>query len=291
MPLEPTPRSRKPIPSGVWTKCEKCEQIIYNKELEENLRICPKCGAHFRLNAKERIRQLFDENSFKEFGESIHPMDPMSFVDIQPYSVRLTSSQKKTGQTDACIAGVGLIEGKSIVAAILNFDFMGGSMGSVVGEKITLAIEKALKTRTPVLVISSSGGARMQESIFSLMQMAKTSAALARLAERGVPFISLLADPTTGGVTASFAMLGDLIIAEPRALIAFAGPRVIEQTIRQQLPEGFQLSEFLLSHGMIDDIVERQNLRGYLSRLLTYFVTEPAERDTAQGTSGKTSAA
>lgn len=281
MPLEPTPRSRKPIPSGVWTKCDKCEQIIYNKELEENLKICPKCGAHFRLNAKERIKQLFDEDTFKEFGESIQPMDPMSFVDIQPYSVRLTSSQKKTGHTDACIAGQGQVEGKTLIAAIINFDFMGGSMGSVVGEKITLAIEKGLKSRTPVLVVSSSGGARMQESIFSLMQMAKTSAALARLSEAGIPFISLLADPTTGGVTASFAMLGDLIIAEPKALIAFAGPRVIEQTIRQQLPEGFQLSEFLLSHGMIDEIVERKNLRGYLSKLLTYFAAE----------SGKTTAA
>ncbi len=275
MPLEPSQRTKKQIPAGVWTKCDKCEQIIYNKELEENLKVCPKCGAHFRINARERIRQLFDEESFKELGENIQPMDPMTFVDLQPYSVRLTQSQKKTGQIDACISGVGTIEGKSLVAAVIDFDFMGGSMGSVVGEKITLAIEKAIKIKTPVLVVSSSGGARMQESILSLMQMAKTSAALARLAEAGVPFISLLADPTTGGVTASFAMLGDLIIAEPRALIAFAGPRVIEQTIRQQLPDGFQLSEFLLSHGMIDGIVERKNLRSYLSGMLQYFASTP----------------
>jgi acetyl-CoA carboxylase carboxyl transferase subunit beta len=271
MPLEPSARTKKTIPAGVWTKCDKCEQIIYNKELEDNLKICPKCGAHFRLNAKERIKQLFDEGTFKEMGESVHPMDPMTFMDIQPYSVRLTQSQKKTGQIDACICGQGTIEGHPLVAAVLDFSFMGGSMGSVVGEKVTLAIEHSLKNKIPLTVISASGGARMQESILSLMQMAKTSAALARLAENRVPFISLLADPTTGGVTASFAMLGDLIIAEPQALIAFAGPRVIEQTIRQQLPDGFQLSEFLLSHGMIDAIVERKNLRAYFASVLSYF--------------------
>jgi len=271
MPLEHSPRAKKAIPAGVWTKCDKCEQIIYNKELEENFKICPKCGAHFRLNAGERIKQLFDEGSFKEFGETIRPMDPLSFVDIQPYSVRLTQSQKKTGRTDACLAGDAVIDGHALAAALLDFDFMGGSMGSVVGEKITLAIEKALKDRKPLLIVSASGGARMQESILSLMQMAKTSAALAKLHEAGVPFISLLTDPTTGGVTASFAMLGDIILAEPKALIAFAGPRVIEQTIREQLPEGFQLSEFLLSHGMIDIIAQRKDLKKCLSNLLAYF--------------------
>jgi acetyl-CoA carboxylase carboxyl transferase subunit beta len=271
MPLEHSPRSKKAIPAGVWTKCDKCEQIIYNKELEENFKICPKCGAHFRLNARERIKQLFDEGSFKEFGETIQPVDTLSFVDIQPYSVRLAQSQKKTGQTDACLAGDASIDGHALVAALLDFDFMGGSMGSVVGEKITLAIEKALKDRAPLLIVSASGGARMQESILSLMQMAKTSAALSRLHDAGIPFISLLTDPTTGGVTASFAMLGDIIVAEPKALIAFAGPRVIEQTIREQLPEGFQLSEFLLSHGMIDMIVERKDLKKCLSDLLAYF--------------------
>jgi acetyl-CoA carboxylase carboxyl transferase subunit beta len=271
MPLEPSPKTKKPIPAGVWTKCEKCEQIIYNKELEENFKTCPKCGAHFRLNARERIKQLFDEGSFKEFGEAVHPVDPHNFVDIQHNSVRLSQSQKKTGQTDACVIGEATIENKDIICAILDFDFMGGSMGSVVGEKVTLAIEKAAKSKTPLLIVSASGGARMQESILSLMQMAKTSAALSRLSEARVPFISLLSDPTTGGVTASFAMLGDLILAEPKALIAFAGPRVIEQTIRQQLPEGFQLSEFLLSHGMIDAIVDRKDLRKFISELLTFF--------------------
>ncbi len=270
MPLE-NARQKKQIPEGVWTKCAKCEQIIYNKELEENLKICPKCGAHFRLNSKERIAHLFDPKSFKEFAETISSTDPLEFTDIQPYAARLVQSQKKTGLTDACVAGEGTVEGYPLVAAILDFDYMGGSMGSVVGEKVTLAIERGIQSKTPVLVISSSGGARMQESIFSLMQMAKTSAALARLHEARVPFISLLADPTTGGVTASFAMLGDIILAEPKALIAFAGPRVIEQTIRQQLPEGFQLSEFLLTHGMIDAIVERPHLRKYLADLLAYF--------------------
>jgi len=275
MPIEHSPRSKKAaIPAGVWTKCEKCEQIIYNKELEENFKVCPKCGAHFRLNARERIKQLFDEGSFKEFGEKIGPLDPLQFVDIQPYALRLAQSQHKTGQMDACTAGDAMIEGHALVAALLDFEFMGGSMGSVVGEKITLAIEKALKDRVPLLVVSASGGARMQESILSLMQMAKTSAALAKLHEAGVPFISLLTDPTTGGVTASFAMLGDIIVAEPNALIAFAGPRVIEQTIREQLPEGFQLSEFLLSHGMIDVIVERKDLRPWLASLLAYFATD-----------------
>jgi acetyl-CoA carboxylase carboxyl transferase subunit beta len=271
MPLDNAPRSKKQIPAGVWTKCDKCEQIIYNKELEENFKICPKCSAHFRLNSKERIAQLFDPKSFHEIGEEIGPSDVLGFTDIQPYAARIISSQKKTGMRDACTAGEGTIEGHSLAAAILDFEFMGGSMGSVVGEKVTLAIERAIKSRVPLLIVSSSGGARMQESILSLMQMAKTSAALARLHAEGLPYISLLADPTTGGVTASFAMLGDIIIAEPKALIAFAGPRVIEQTIRQQLPDGFQLSEFLLDHGMIDAIVDRPQLRKYLGTLLAHF--------------------
>lgn len=274
MPLEPSPKPKKQIPAGVWTKCDKCEQIIYNKELEENFKICPKCNAHFRLNGRERIAQLFDPKSFKEIGEDIFPVDSLGFSDIQPYAGRIIQSQKRTGQKDACISGEGTIEGYPLAAAIMDFEFMGGSMGSVVGEKIMLAIEHAIKNRLPLLVISSSGGARMQESILSLMQMAKTSAGLARLQQAGLPFISLLADPTTGGVTASFAMLGDIIIAEPKALIAFAGPRVIEQTIRQQLPVGFQLSEFLLDHGMLDAIVERKELRTYMAGLLKHFSTE-----------------
>ena len=274
MPLDNTPRRKKQIPAGVWTKCDKCEQIIYNKELEENLKVCPKCGGHFRLGARDRVAQLFDPKSFKEIGAAFEPVDTLAFVDLQPYIARIHATQKRTGAKDACVAGEGLIEGHPIVAAILDFDFMGGSMGSVVGEKVTLAIEHALKTRTPLLIISSSGGARMQEAILSLMQMAKTSAALSRLGAKGVPYISLLTDPTTGGVTASFAMLGDIILAEPKALVAFAGPRVIEQTIRQQLPDGFQLSEFLLEHGMIDAIVERSQLRKYLGALLAHFAAD-----------------
>ena len=229
MPLENTSRGKKHIPEGVWTKCTKCEQIIYNKELEENFKICPKCGAHFRLTSRERLAQLADPKSFKEFAEEVLPADPLGFTDVQPYQTRLSDTQKKTGLGDACVTGEAAIEGRPLVMAVLDFDFMGGSMGSVVGEKITLAIERAIKKRVPLLVISSSGGARMQESILSLMQMAKTSAALTHLHNAGLPFISLLTDPTTGGVTASFAMLGDIILAEPKALIAFAGPRVIEQ--------------------------------------------------------------
>lgn len=272
MPLEPTPRlKRKAIPEGVWTKCEKCEQIIFNKELDENMKICPKCGGHFRLGARERIAQLFDPGSFKEFASGLAPSDPLGFTDIQPYATRISQSQKKTGALDACVCGEGLVEGRRLVAAVLDFEYMGGSMGSVVGEKVTRAVERSIETKTPLLVVSSSGGARMQESVLSLMQMAKTSAALARLGNARVPFISLLADPTTGGVTASFAMLGDVILAEPKALVAFAGPRVIEQTIRQQLPEGFQLSEFVLAHGMIDAIVDRSQLRGTLAQILAHF--------------------
>jgi acetyl-CoA carboxylase carboxyl transferase subunit beta len=271
MPLESSSRGKKHIPEGVWTKCAKCEQIIYNKELEENFKICPKCGAHFRLNGKERIALLVDPKSFKPFAEEIAPTDPLGFADIQPYESRLHESQKKTGLNDACTTGEATVDNHPLVIANLDFEFMGGSMGSVVGEKIALAIERSAKKRIPLLIISSSGGARMQESVLSLMQMAKTSAALAHLHEAKVPFISLLTDPTTGGVTASFAMLGDIILAEPKALIAFAGPRVIEQTIRQQLPDGFQLSEFLLQHGMLDAIVERKDLRTFLSQLLSHF--------------------
>lgn len=270
MPIE-DPKPKKEIPEGVWTKCEKCEQIIYHKELEENLKVCPKCGSHFRLNALDRIAQLMDPKSFQEFGDDIHPTDPLEFSDLQPYAKRLSEARKRTKLDEACLIGEAAIEGHPLVAAVLDFDFMGGSMGSVVGEKITLAIERSLKKKLPLLVISASGGARMQESILSLMQMAKTSSALAQLHDARLPFISLITDPTTGGVTASFAMLGDIILAEPKALIAFAGPRVIEQTIRQQLPEGFQLSEFLLQHGMLDAIVDRRELRKTLGKLLNHF--------------------
>ncbi len=270
MPLEPR-KDKKQIPEGVWTKCEHCEQIVYNKELEENLKVCPKCGGHFRMNGRERVAFLADPKSFKEFGEGIESVDALGFSDLQPYAQRLVAAQAKTGMKEGCLIGEAEIESHPVVLAVLDFEFMGGSMGSAVGEKVTMAIERALKKRVPLLIVSASGGARMQESILSLMQMAKTSAGLARLHEAGIPFISLITDPTTGGVTASFAMLGDIIMAEPKALIAFAGPRVIEQTIRQQLPEGFQLSEFLLDHGMIDMIVERVHLRKTLGQLLAYF--------------------
>jgi acetyl-CoA carboxylase carboxyl transferase subunit beta len=255
---------KKEIPHGVWTKCKKCEQIIYNKELVENLKVCPKCGFYFRLTAHERVKQLVEPRSFKEYGHNIRPTDPLKFPD---YQKRL----KSASLSEAVIYGEGDIERHHVVLAVMDFGFMGGSMGSVVGEKVVRSAELALKKKVPLIIVSSSGGARMQEGILSLMQMVKTSAALAKLAENNVPYISILADPTTGGVAASFAMLGDLIIAEPKALIGFAGPRVIEQTIRQQLPEGFQLSEFLLSHGMVDIITERKELKNTLIRILNFF--------------------
>ncbi|MCB4790627.1 MAG: acetyl-CoA carboxylase, carboxyltransferase subunit beta [Elusimicrobia bacterium] len=263
MPVSETTNGKKEIPHGVWTKCKKCEQIIYRKELEENLKVCPKCGYYFRLSAHERIKQLMEKNSFKEYDAMLTPLDPLSFPD---YEKRAKSYNVK----EAVVTGEGKIGTHDTVLAVLDFNFMGGSMGSVVGEKIARAGEQALKKKCPFVIISSSGGARMQEGILSLMQMAKTSATLAKLNKNKVPFISILADPTTGGVTASFAMLGDIIIAEPKALIGFAGPRVIEQTIRQQLPDGFQLSEFLLAHGMLDIIVERKHLKDTLIKIFNF---------------------
>lgn len=263
---------KKRVPHGLWTKCPKCEQIIYNKELEKNLKVCPKCHYNLRSTARERIAQLFDEGTFAEFAESLTAGDPLGFRDSVAYVDRVKESRKKTGEKEAILAGVGKIVGQPVAAAILNFGFMGGSMGSVVGEKVTLAIERGLSDELPVLVVSSSGGARMQEGILSLFQMAKTSAALGRLEKARLPFISLVADPTTGGVTASFAMLGDVIVAEPKALVAFAGPRVIEQTIRQTLPQGFQQSEFLLKHGMVDMVVDRPHLRQRLADLFAFFM-------------------
>jgi acetyl-CoA carboxylase carboxyl transferase subunit beta len=263
---------KKRVPHGLWTKCPKCEQIIYNKELEKNLKVCPKCRYNLRASARERIDQLFDEGTFVEFAENLTAADPLGFHDSARYIDRVKESRKKTGEREAVIAGVGKIEGTPVVAAVLEFGFMGGSMGSVVGEKVTLAIERGIAEELPVLVVSSSGGARMQEGILSLFQMAKTSAALGRLEKARLPFISLVADPTTGGVTASFAMLGDVIVAEPKALVAFAGPRVIEQTIRQTLPQGFQQSEFLLKHGMVDMVVDRPLLKQRLAALFAFFM-------------------
>lgn len=259
------------MPEGVWTKCKNCQEIIYAKEIERNLNVCPKCDYHFRIGARERIDLVIDEGTFVEMDEKMNSIDFLDFKDSKKYKDRIKAAIKKSGDGDAVICGAGDLDGLPVVVAVFDFGFMGGSMGSVVGEKITRAIEKGLETNAPVLVFSSSGGARMQESIMSLMQMAKSSAALAKLKAAGIPFISVLTDPTTGGVTASFAMLGDLNIAEPRALIGFAGPRVIEQTIRQTLPEGFQRSEYLLEHGMIDMIVPRSEMKQRLSQVLRIF--------------------
>lgn len=257
------------VPLGLWVKCDHCGEIIYKKEVERNLDVCPKCNYHFRISAADRLKIVFDEGTFSEIDQAIEPQDPLEFKDLKKYKDRLKAAQKESGLRDAIISGQGLINGQKAVAAAFEFSFMGGSMGSVAGEKITRAVERAISERCGAIVFSSSGGARMQEGILSLMQMAKTSAALGRLREARLPYISVVTDPTMGGVTASFAMLGDVIIAEPRALVGFAGPRVIAETIRQKLPEGFQRAEYLLEHGMIDMIVERKMLKDTLSRLLS----------------------
>jgi acetyl-CoA carboxylase carboxyl transferase subunit beta len=256
------------MPDGLWTKCDKCGEIMYKRQLEENLYTCIKCSNHFRITSSEYIDLLFDEGSFTETHANIRSGDPLEFVDTKPYTVRLAEAYKKTPLADAFTSGIGTIEGRMISFGCMNFGFIGGSMGSVVGEKFSRAALLSLEKRIPLVVISASGGARMQEAALSLMQMAKTSARLAQLSEAGIPYISILTDPTTGGVSASFAMLGDINIAEPGALIGFAGPRVIEQTIRKKLPEGFQSAEFLLEHGFLDMIVHRKMLRATLSKLL-----------------------
>ncbi|NJC88175.1 MAG: acetyl-CoA carboxylase carboxyltransferase subunit beta [Desulfuromonas sp.] len=263
------------MPEGLWTKCKNCEEIIYTREIERNLNVCPKCDYHFRISARERIALVLDEGSFAETDPKLTSVDFLKFKDSKKYSDRIKAAVSKSGGGDAIITGTGTIEGLPVVVAVFDFSFLGGSMGSVVGEKVTRAVELGLANRQPVLVFSSSGGARMQESILSLMQMAKSSAALAKLKKAGIPFLSVLTDPTTGGVTASFAMLGDLNIAEPRALIGFAGPRVIEQTIRQKLPEGFQRSEYLLEHGMVDMIVARREMKQRLAQILRVFTRQP----------------
>jgi acetyl-CoA carboxylase carboxyl transferase subunit beta len=256
------------VPEGLWIKCQSCGAALYTKDLEKNLNVCPKCNFHFRVSARKRLEILLDEGSFAEYDANMVSVDFLEFKDSKSYQDRINAALAKGGAKDAIICGEGKIEGTPVQMAVFDFSFMGGSMGSVVGEKITRAIERGIGQRTPVIIISASGGARMQESILSLMQMAKTSAALAVLKEKGLPFISILTDPTTGGVTASFAMLGDINMAEPKALIGFAGPRVIEQTIRQKLPEGFQRAEYLLDHGMVDVIVDRKDMRTKLSQIL-----------------------
>lgn len=266
------PEERTVKTEGIFVKCdnEDCGATIYRKDLKENLNVCPTCGHHFRLTARERLQMLFDEGKFEERDAEIAPNDPLEFVDNSPYKDRLKKAQKATGMLDALLTGEGKIDGRPVVVCAMEFNFIGGSMGSVVGEKITLAIEHCIEKRLPLIVVSCSGGARMQEGTLSLMQMAKISAALARLDDAGLPYISLMTNPTTGGVTASYAMLGDLNVAEPGAIIGFAGARVIEQTIRQKLPKGFQRSEFLLEHGMLDAVVDRRELRDFLSDVLAF---------------------
>jgi acetyl-CoA carboxylase carboxyl transferase subunit beta len=264
------------IPEGLWIKCDGCREVIYRKEVERKGKVCPKCNYHFPIGVDERIGLILDEGTFKEWERFISPLDPLNFKDSYRYRDRLKSAQEKTHQRDAIVVGEGTIGGLPVVLGVFVYGFMGGSMGSVVGEKILRASERAADTGTPLIIVSTSGGARMQEGIYSLMQMAKTTAAVAQLSQAGVPFISILTHPTYGGVTASFAMLGDVILAEPKALVGFAGPRVIEQTIKQQLPEGFQRAEFLLEHGMIDQIVERKEMKQTLGRLLSFFTSRRA---------------
>jgi len=260
---------KKEIPDGMWVKCDECGEIIHKKELAQNLYTCTKCTNHFRIGSKEYIEILFDEGSFKEYDRKMRSADPLKFVDTKRYRDRTPDAIKKTGLYDAVRWGTGMVNKKPLVLAAMDFAFIGGSMGSVVGEKIGRAIDKAWKTKTPLLVISASGGARMMEGALSLMQMAKTSAKLARLANASIPYISLMTDPTTGGVTASYAMLGDVNIAEPGALIGFAGPRVIKQTIGKDLPAGFQRSEFLLEHGFVDLVLHRKELKSTITQLLS----------------------
>jgi len=265
------PIDRKEMPDGLWVKCDNCTEIIYKKELEKKLYVCPKCDFHFRINSKEYIKILLDKNSFKEFGENIKSADPLKFKDNKKYSDKYAASVKKTGLSDAVVTGHGKMDSIKVIVSIMDFTFLGGSMGSVVGEKIARSIDVALKEKKPLIILSASGGARMHEGVLSLMQLAKTSSKLALLSEANIPFISILTDPTTGGTTASFAMLGDVHIAEPGALIGFAGPRVIKQTIGQDLPPGFQRSEFLLEHGFIDTIVHRHELKSRIAQILSFF--------------------
>ena len=257
---------------GLWVKCEGCRQIIWKKELEDNLNVCPKCDYHFRINSGDRLLLLLDEGSIETSDESLSSTDPLNFTDTRPYKARLQKSQADNGLKDAIINASGTLNGRPVIVSAMEYSFIGGSMGAVVGEAITRAIERACDHKKPLIVVSASGGARMMEGVVSLMQMAKISAALARLDSAHTPYVSVLTDPTTGGVTASYAMLGDLNIAEPGALIGFAGPRVIEQTIRQKLPEGFQRSEFLLQHGMLDAIVHRKNMKSYIGRALDFMM-------------------
>jgi acetyl-CoA carboxylase carboxyl transferase subunit beta len=278
---------RRDLPSDVFDKCPNCSAILYSARLEQNLFVCPECGYHSRIGAEDYIRLLIDEGEYEEHAGNLRSADPLQFVDLKPYPQRLEAAERKSGGGDAVRTVTGALEGIPVALAVMDFEFIGGSMGSVVGEKIARLGRHALEERKPFIIISASGGARMMEGVLSLMQLAKTSAVLAQLHEAGVPFVSVLTDPTTGGVTASYAMLGDVHIAEPNALIGFAGPRVIEQTIKQELPEGFQRSEFLLEHGMIDLIVDRRELKAAIAQVLRHMLhlpmPAPAETETAAG--------
>jgi acetyl-CoA carboxylase carboxyl transferase subunit beta len=267
-PKEPRERRPSKVPEGLWVKCDNCREILYNKELARNFKICPKCQFHFRLSAPERLQMLFDDEQYVELDEELRSADPLKFRDTKRYRDRLRQYEESAGASEAIRTATGAIGGIPVIIGAMEFSFLGGSMGSVVGEKVARAAERALHERKPLVLVSTSGGARMQEGILSLMQMGKIAAALARLSEGRVPYISIMTDPTTGGVTASYAMLGDLNLAEPQALIGFAGPRVIEQTIRQTLPEGFQRSEFLLEHGMLDMVVPRSEMKATVVRCL-----------------------
>jgi len=271
--------ARRSVPEGLWTKCDECNSVLYRAEVERNLYVCPKCGHHMRLTARQRLDAFLDAGSGVEIGEHVEPVDALRFRDSKKYKDRIASAQKATGEKDALVAMRGRLKGMKIVACAFEFSFMGGSMGSVVGERFLRAAEAALEESAPLVCFSASGGARMQEALISLMQMAKTSAVLAKLARQGVPFVSVLTDPTMGGVSASLAMLGDLNVAEPKALIGFAGPRVIEQTVRETLPEGFQRSEFLVEHGAIDMVVDRREMRDKLGSILAMLTRQATPQE------------
>ena len=272
----PAKQKASRVPEGLWVKCPGCSQIIYNKDLAANLNVCPKCAHHFRIGATDRLRMVFDDGVWTEYDKGLISTDPLQFTDTKPYKARLRASIESTGLKDAVIVGSGRIEGIPAIAAAMEYSFIGGSMGVVAGEKIARGIERAIDARCPVVIVCCTGGARMMEGALSLMQMAKICGALARLDRAKLPYIAVLTDPTTGGVTASFAMLGDLNIAEPKALIGFAGPRVIEQTIRQKLPEGFQRSEFLLEKGMVDLVVDRREIKPMIARALRFMGATPS---------------
>ena len=281
---------KRELPGDVWEKCPSCGEILYREKLRDNWNVCPQCAFHLRLRAPQYVELLLDEGTAEEHDAELRSGDPLGFVDLKAYPDRLAQAERKTGQGDALIAASGELEGVGVQLAVMNFEFIGGSMGSVVGEKITRAGMRAVEHRQPLIIVSASGGARMMEGIFSLMQMAKTSVMLAEMNEQGLPYISVLTDPTTGGVTASYAMLGDVNLAEPGALIGFAGPRVIEQTIKQELPEGFQTAEFLLERGMLDDIVDRRRMKAQIARLLRHMMGHPAPPQNGNGNGSGTPA-